>query len=72
MTPYELANMRNPLSIKNVRRIRKLLNTISFKIDYRSRDMIEVHDWFREISDELCACRAILYEWNCRKKGGAK
>ncbi len=72
MTPYELAKMRNPLSIKNVRRIRKLLNAISFNISCRSRNTFEVQDWFREISDELCGCRAILNEWNVRKKGGAK
>lgn len=72
MTPHELAKMRNMLSIKNVRRIRKLLNAIDFNISCRSRNTFEVHDWFREISDELCACRAILNEWNCRKKGGAK
>lgn len=72
MTPIELAKMRNPLSIKNVRRIRKLLNAISFNMTLRSRDMVEVHGWFHEVADELCGCRAILNEWNDRKKGGVK
>lgn len=62
MKPEELARMRNPLNRRNVNRIRNLLNKIDFCIATRSRNAIETDNWFREIADELGACRAIAEE----------
>lgn len=68
MTPSELARMRNPLSIANMRRIRKTLRAIDYNLTVRCRNMVEFKDWRREISDDLCACLAILNEWDRRRK----
>lgn len=68
MTPSELARMRNPLSLANVRRIRRLLRAIDYNLIMRSRDMVEFEDWRLEIRDDLCACLAILNEWDKRRK----
>lgn len=68
MTPCELARMRNPLSLANVRRIRKTLRAIDYNLIMRSHNSLELQDWRREISDDLCACLAILNEWDRRRK----
>ena len=68
MTPSELARMRNPLSIANVRRISRTLRAIDYNLTVRCRNMVEFKDWQREISDDLCACLAILNEWDRRRK----
>lgn len=69
MTPGELARMKNPMNHKNLDRIRKLICKVQFCIDTRSRNAIETHDWFREIADELCGCKAILIEEYRRRTG---
>ena len=69
MTPEELAKMRDPLNHKNIDRIRKLRGKIELSIELHSRNMSEVRDWFREIADELCGCRAILIEEYRRRPG---
>ena len=68
MTPTELKRMRNPLSAKNVRLIRRTLGFIDLHMCCHSSDLPTAKQWFREISDDLCACMAILNEWNERKK----
>ena len=68
MTPTELKRMRNPLSAKNVRLIRRTLGFIDLHICCHSSDLPAAKQWFREISDDLCACMAILNEWSERKK----
>lgn len=69
MTPEQLARMRNPLNHNNLDRIRRLLGKIEFCIATRSRNSLETKDWFYEIGDELCGCRAILIE-ECRRRKG--